>query len=345
MANFKKLLLSTNGRISASQYVVLVVMLIILSPLLAFLLVVISSILPNLVKFIVFAVFFAALIWSCVALMVKRLHDRGHGGGWVLLCLVPIVNVILFYYLIFCKGMPRTNRFGRRSAPASKPLSIVCYAIILLSTSYSLKRVSATVGKMTNLLPPAKLQTVKEHTGSRKFYSMAHSDILLSRTKFSTKNKDTKYVMQTVIGKDKNGFHPPQLHIKRVIDGRIEQDCLSYLFNKPHSKMPNDLRMSSFEYHLPNNAPIDRVYGFSSIYVRTADPSWNMLERVFGMGYIGAGVGYSHGNDGSVTKKSKIYLSSSLIGPMGWAKMVPTAEVVAKNAKCGDKGRYSRGLR
>lgn len=332
MSNLK-FFLNIKGRISASQYVVLVVILVILSPLLAILLLPVSSILPNIVKVILFAAFFALLIWSCIALVVKRLHDRGHSGGWVLLYLVPIVNVILFLYLILCKGEPRTNRFGRCPAPAPKPLSIVCYAIVLLGVFYSLKMASARVEKISGLLPPSKLQPVKEHIGSRRFYSIAHSDILLSRTKFSTKNKDIKYIMQTVIGKDKNGYHPPQLHIKRVIDGRIEQDCLSYLFNKPHSKMPNDPRMSSFEYHLPNNAPIDRVYGFSSIYVRTADPSWNTVERVFGMGFIGAGVGYSHENKGLVTRQSKIYLNASLIGPMGWGEMVREEEVEAKKTK------------
>ena len=329
MSNIKDLFLSARGRISASEYVVSVVLLIILSPILAFLLVVISAILPNVLKVIVFAAFFVLVIWSCFALIIKRLHDRGHGDGWALLCLVPVVNVMLFFYLIFCKSVPRTNRFGRCPATVSKPLSIVCYAIIILSIFYSLKMLLTTA---SGLPPPAKPQPVKDYTGSRKFYSVAHSDILLNRTKFSTKNKDIKYAIQIVIGQNKNGYQPPQIHIKRVINDRIEQDCLSYLFNKPHSKTPNDPRMSSFEYYLPDNAPIDRVYGFSSIYVRTTDPSWNMFERMFGMGYIGVGVGYSHKNKGSAARQSKIYLSASLFGTKKFAKLVPVEGVQAKKA-------------
>ena len=330
MSNFKKTFLNSKGRISASQYVVLAVMLIILSPLLVLLSLPLIAILPPFFKVIVGTAFFVLLIWSCIALAVKRLHDLGHDGGWILLLLVPLVNVILFLYLILGKGQPRTNRFGRRPAPAPELLSIICYAMIFLGMFYSLK---SGVGKISGLLPPSKLPAVKESTGSRRFYSIARSNILLSRTQFSTKNKSIEYIMQIVIGKDKNGYHPPQLHIKRVIDGRIEKDCLSYLFNKPNSKMPNDSRMSSFEYHLPNSAPIDKVYGFSSIYVRTADPSWNKFERMFGMGFIGAGVGYSRRNKGLVTKQSKIYLNASLIGPMGWGKMVPEEKVETKKTE------------
>ena len=233
MSDLKKLLFSTKGRISASQYTVSVVVLTILSALLAFLLIVIISVLPNIIKVIVVAAFFVLLIWIGIALVVKRLHDRGHSGGWILLYLLPVVNVILFFYLILGKGKPRTNRFGRRPAPAPEPLSSICYCLIFLGMfSPFLKVVPATAKKMVSLFPPPKLQPVKEQTGSRNFYSVAYSDILLSRTEFSTHNNpQIKYILQTVTGKDKNGFHPPQLHIKRVVDdGMIEQDCLSYLF-------------------------------------------------------------------------------------------------------------------
>ena len=100
---------------------------------------------------------------------------------------------------------------------------------------------------------------------------------------------------------------------------------------KPHSGKPDDPRMFSFEYHLPSSAPIDRVYGFSSIYVKAADSSWNVFERMIGTGYIGAGVGYSHGSKGSMTRLAKLYLSSRLSGANKKDTMVPAAKVATKN--------------
>lgn len=55
-----------------------------------------------------FSMFFELLTFS---VYVRRLHDISMSGWWVLIKLVPIVNIILFLTLLF-KGSNGINRFG-----------------------------------------------------------------------------------------------------------------------------------------------------------------------------------------------------------------------------------------
>jgi uncharacterized membrane protein YhaH (DUF805 family) len=53
------------------------------------------------------------LVWPCVAVAVKRWHDRDKSGWWVLLNLVPVVGLV--WTLIengLRRGTPGPNRFG-----------------------------------------------------------------------------------------------------------------------------------------------------------------------------------------------------------------------------------------
>ena len=52
----------------------------------------------------------AALIPG-IAVCVRRLHDTGRSGWWLLLALVPIVNLILIYFYI-CDSQPGANQYG-----------------------------------------------------------------------------------------------------------------------------------------------------------------------------------------------------------------------------------------
>ncbi|MCA8927885.1 MAG: DUF805 domain-containing protein [Alphaproteobacteria bacterium] len=47
-----------------------------------------------------------------IALGVRRLHDTGNSGWWFLLVLVPLLNLILFLYLLLKRGTDGPNRFG-----------------------------------------------------------------------------------------------------------------------------------------------------------------------------------------------------------------------------------------
>ncbi len=53
------------------------------------------------------------LIWPALAVSVKRWHDRGKSGWWVLLNLLPVIGSL--WALIdngFLRGTPGPNRFG-----------------------------------------------------------------------------------------------------------------------------------------------------------------------------------------------------------------------------------------
>ncbi|MFI4935012.1 MAG: DUF805 domain-containing protein [Caulobacterales bacterium] len=58
-------------------------------------------------------VVYVALLWTSLALLVKRWHDRDKGWPWVFIAFIPIVGA--FWILIECgflDGTPGPNRFG-----------------------------------------------------------------------------------------------------------------------------------------------------------------------------------------------------------------------------------------
>ncbi len=53
-----------------------------------------------------------AMIYANVMLTIARLHDINKSAWWLLLMLVPYLNVIFSLYLLFAKSYPYTNRWG-----------------------------------------------------------------------------------------------------------------------------------------------------------------------------------------------------------------------------------------
>lgn len=47
-----------------------------------------------------------------IMLTVRRLHDLDKSGWFILLALVPIVNMFFAIYVLFFKGTDGSNRFG-----------------------------------------------------------------------------------------------------------------------------------------------------------------------------------------------------------------------------------------
>lgn len=43
---------------------------------------------------------------------IRRLHDLDKSGWWLLLALVPLVNLIFFLYILLARGTDGANRFG-----------------------------------------------------------------------------------------------------------------------------------------------------------------------------------------------------------------------------------------
>lgn len=57
------------------------------------------------------------LILANASLVTRRLHDTGRSGWFFFCLLLPIVNIILGFYLLFKKGEPETNQYGPSPRP------------------------------------------------------------------------------------------------------------------------------------------------------------------------------------------------------------------------------------
>lgn len=55
---------------------------------------------------------FVAMMWPTATLVVRRWHDLGRSGWYILLQGVPIVGFWCFYVLAFRRGEQGDNRFG-----------------------------------------------------------------------------------------------------------------------------------------------------------------------------------------------------------------------------------------
>jgi uncharacterized membrane protein YhaH (DUF805 family) len=54
-------------------------------------------------------------VWSNVALSVKRLHDMGKPGTWVVTLFIPVVSIIAFVFICLSPGNPGPNQYGQRT--------------------------------------------------------------------------------------------------------------------------------------------------------------------------------------------------------------------------------------
>lgn len=72
----------------------------------------------------------ALLIVPLVSLGVRRLHDRGHGGGWLMLALVPWLGGLVWLYLLLA---PSDRRVDAPDTPMPLHLmGLVMAAVVLL---------------------------------------------------------------------------------------------------------------------------------------------------------------------------------------------------------------------
>jgi uncharacterized membrane protein YhaH (DUF805 family) len=60
-------------------------------------------------------VFGAAILIPWVAIAVRRMHDSGHSGWWVLLALIPLLGT-LPYFIFMLLGSDGDNEYGPRPA-------------------------------------------------------------------------------------------------------------------------------------------------------------------------------------------------------------------------------------
>ena len=61
---------------------------------------------------ILIGIAYLVLFYFSFVFTIRRLHDRNHSGWLSILLLIPGVNLIFVFYLLFAKGDIRTNRYG-----------------------------------------------------------------------------------------------------------------------------------------------------------------------------------------------------------------------------------------
>lgn len=66
-----------------------------------------------------------ALLLPSLAVGVRRLHDTGRSGWWLLIALVPIAGLIVLIVFFVSGGDPGANRFGPPPTNAGTPAEAV----------------------------------------------------------------------------------------------------------------------------------------------------------------------------------------------------------------------------
>lgn len=62
-------------------------------------------------------IYFIGYLWVSIALGVRRLHDIGRSGKWLLIGLVPLANLVLLYWFVQ-PSSAETNKWGDSSTTA-----------------------------------------------------------------------------------------------------------------------------------------------------------------------------------------------------------------------------------
>lgn len=81
---------------------------------------------------------------------IKRLHDLNHSGWFMLLAVIPLVNIIFGLYMMFWPGKAAANRFGERPETKTweKVLGSIYIALMVVGTVVNLATIGAGVSAM-----------------------------------------------------------------------------------------------------------------------------------------------------------------------------------------------------
>jgi|RhiMethySRZTD1v2_1073278.scaffolds.fasta_scaffold907687_2 uncharacterized membrane protein YhaH (DUF805 family) len=63
-------------------------------------------------------------IWISLALAAKRFHDTGASGWFGLLLFIPLVGIVVGFYLLFARGEDRDNQYGPAQANGSRSSAV-----------------------------------------------------------------------------------------------------------------------------------------------------------------------------------------------------------------------------
>ena len=113
---WSEFLLSATGRVSRSQFWLRWVLpYIVATVVIEFLL---FMLFDPWVAMIILYVYLLAMLWPSIAIYIKRAHDRGRSGWFILLFLVPILNLWPLIELLFLPGTNGNNSYGTDPAAA-----------------------------------------------------------------------------------------------------------------------------------------------------------------------------------------------------------------------------------
>ena len=71
---------------------------------------------------------FLATLFISLSAWVRRLHDMDQTGWLALLAFVPLVNILMFFVLLFASGTPGANRYGPQPGTEGRPEPVSPYA-------------------------------------------------------------------------------------------------------------------------------------------------------------------------------------------------------------------------
>lgn len=54
-----------------------------------------------------------AILIPSLAVSVRRLHDTGRSGWWILICLIPLLGAIVLLIFMLIDSDPEANEFGQ----------------------------------------------------------------------------------------------------------------------------------------------------------------------------------------------------------------------------------------
>lgn len=61
---------------------------------------------------IITMIYFISVFIPLIAVTVRRFHDTGRTGWWLLIGFIPIVGYVVFLIFMILKGDPEKNRYG-----------------------------------------------------------------------------------------------------------------------------------------------------------------------------------------------------------------------------------------
>ena len=107
--DWKDLLLSFDGRINRAKFWVGIAAIWVVLWLIA----IVAAAANSSILWTIFFLLTLLVIWPSLALSIKRWHDRGKSGWWILIGFVPLIGGL--WALIetgFLPGTPGTNEYG-----------------------------------------------------------------------------------------------------------------------------------------------------------------------------------------------------------------------------------------